>query len=160
MVNTKLFLNMALLLGLVFTGSAFAVASCAENAYQNACANCPFDNETGKMDQSCYKDYQGRGTACVAANYVVASVMHSEGKCGEIDRCAEKLTECKAQASSGNDKADCGPGQVAKCFASADMCVYNASEACTKQEPLCPMLTGIIMLVVGGALLAGFAKGQ
>jgi hypothetical protein len=82
----NLILKTIFALALVFSGSAFAAASCAADAYTKSCASCPFDNETGKMDQSCYQGYQAGGTGCVSTSYPMAAGLYAQGKCQSVHK--------------------------------------------------------------------------
>jgi hypothetical protein len=156
MAKLGLALKALAILAFFFFGASFA-ASCAADAYAKSCASCPFDNKTGKMDQSCYKGYQNSGTACVSTSYPVTAGLYAQGKCPEIDACASELSSCKSQYASGNDKADCAEGSVSTCFSAADACVRKAVAKCEDIKP-CPGQTGLIMLLAGAILIAGFIR--
>ncbi|MCX8175527.1 MAG: hypothetical protein N3E51_04970 [Candidatus Micrarchaeota archaeon] len=142
---------------LFLAGFAFA-ASCSVEAYRNACANCPFD-KSGKIDQKCKEGYKSGGIACVSATYPLMSAEYARGKCPRLDACAEMLQSCIAQYTSGNDKEDCASDSVRMCYQMSDACVDSAANQCPAQQE-CSVLTGLIMLVVFGAFLAGFIRKQ
>jgi len=132
-------------------------ASCIAEAYSKSCSSCPFD-EYGKMDSSCYNKYKSSGITCLSATYPLASAKYAQGICPQIDSCLSNLESCKAQYSSGNDRADCQEGSVSVCFASADACVRSAALKCEgiegELEPCRSSLLGMLVLLV----LVGIAK--
>ena len=159
MVKINFALKALVLLVFVFSGSVFAI-SCAQDAYRKSCANCPFDNETGKMDTACYKNYQSGGTGCVASSFPIAAMQYSKGNCSGIDACAEMLTACKAGYTLDNDKMDCEGQGVPSCFADADKCVENAAKAC-EGNPLAALpdtkMCPVGLILMAGLLFAAFA---
>lgn len=153
MEKIAILLTAALLLSLF--GTPFA-ATCSADSYSKACASCPFDGQ-GKMDQPCYQGFQAGGTACVASSYPLAAAKYAKGECPEIDACASELSSCKSQYSTGDDKADCNEGSTSVCFSAADQCVQKAVAKCEGVQA-CPAPTGLILLVLGGAFLAGYIR--
>jgi hypothetical protein len=134
---------------LVLASGAFA--GCAADAYAKACASCSFDKD-GKIDQSCSGGYQSSGTACVSASYPIMATQYAQGKCPQVDACADELRSCTAQYNSGNDKADCQEGSVGVCYAATDECVKQAAIKCGEIQKQCPGSSAAFVL-----LLAGFA---
>ncbi len=118
---------------LALAGLASA-ATCAEKSYQASCMKCSFD-QSGKMDQKCYEDYQGKGVTCLFTAYPVESVEYKMGSCPGIDTCVERLNTCKAMYSSGNDQMDCETGDINNCFVQGDICVAMATKDCSKPPP-------------------------
>jgi hypothetical protein len=135
----------------LMAGAAFA--GCASEAYSKTCASCAFDSN-GKVDQSCKGGYQSSGTTCVSASYPIMSAQYAQGKCPQVDSCAEELRSCTAQYSSGNDKADCEEGSTAVCYSAADACVRSAATKCGEIEKQCPgSSAGFILLFAGLAFV-------
>jgi len=141
---------------LIFSSVAFAGMTCSADAYARSCAGCTFD-ANGKIDQKCYQEKKSAGIGCVSAAHVIASTAYAQGKCPGIDTCASQLQACQSQVGTGNDKADCAEGSVSTCFATADICVDQASRECGEKPPECKAPTGMILLVVG-LVFAGFAR--
>lgn len=150
MSNVKFF---SLALGILAIAGV-AAAGCAGDAYSKACASCSFD-QSGRIDNSCQKGYQSSGTACVSASYPIMSAQYAQGKCPQVDSCADELRTCTAQYSSGNDKADCEEGSVSVCYAAADACVRQAAKSCGEIEAQCPGSSAIFIALFA---LLGFVK--
>lgn len=142
---------------LFLAGFSFA-ANCALNAYHESCVMCSFD-ANGTMNQTCYQAKQAAGTACVSTNYPITAAKYAAGQCPQIDACANALTACKAQASTGNDSADCQDLGVESCFTTADRCVVKADAECNPQ-PICPSSTGMVIAVVGVIFAAAYFRKQ
>lgn len=155
MAKYILFLTAAFAL-LLFSGAAFA-SSCAASAYSKTCASCSFD-ANGKVDASCKNGYQSSGVSCVATSHPIASAAYQQGKCPQIDACADELRSCTAQYSSGNDSADCKEGSVSVCYSASDSCVDRAAADCGEKPPECKAPAGLILLVVGSVFLFGYAR--
>ena len=149
MARTAFVIIVMLLLG----GMLFAV--CAYDAYEKACANCPFD-ENGKIDRSCSDSYRASGIACVSSKYPIMSAKYSAGKCPAVDACASELSSCVAQYSTGNDKADCQEGSVSVCYLESDQCIKSAAIKCGEIENECPGSTGLILFAILGVGLARY----
>lgn len=132
---------------LVFASGVFA--GCASDAYAKACASCSFDGY-GKIDQSCSGGYQSGGTACVSASYPIMAAQYAQGKCPQVDSCADELRSCTAQYNSGNDKADCQEGSIGICYAAADQCVKQAAVKCGEIEKQCPGSSASFILLFAG----------
>lgn len=146
-------IKLVFVFGLLFL-TGIVSAGCATDAYSKSCSSCSFDQH-GKMDSSCYGGYQSSAITCLSTKYPIASAKYSAGQCPGIDYCLSELNSCKAQYSSGNDKADCEEGSVAICFAAADECVKSAAIKCGEIEQECPgSSTGMMLLLV----LVGIAK--
>lgn len=128
MASGKLLGLLALLLILIPFSSA---ATCAEKSYTSSCAKCGFE-ASGKMDEACFQGYQARGTACLAAAYPAASFAYQMGSCPAIQTCIDRLQECKAIYTNGNDKNDCELGSIDHCFERGDACVAAAAADCNK----------------------------
>jgi len=94
-----------LLIVLLVSGIALA-ATCAEDAFVDACQNCQFD-EYGKMNQTCYESYQARGQTCVGTAYPGMATQYIMGGCPAIEACASNLQLCKNLYTTGNDSKDC-----------------------------------------------------
>ena len=124
-------------------------AGCASDAYAKACSSCSFDKD-GKIDQSCSKGFQDSGTACVSTTYPIMAAKYAQGKCPDVDTCAQDLQACTAQFGSGDDKADCAEGSVGSCYATADSCVKSAAIKCGEMEKQCPGSTATFVLIFGG----------
>ncbi len=114
--------------------ASLSSAGCATTAYQQACTLCNFDAQ-GKINQTCSQQYQESGTACVSAQYPVASAAFAAGKCPGIQTCADTLQTCKAAIASGNDSEDCQGGVMTQCFKDADLCVAKAAADCGDKVP-------------------------
>jgi len=139
-----------ILVGLVLSALAGAVfAGCASEAYQKACASCSFD-ANGKIDDSCRQGYQSSGTTCTSTSYPIMSAQYAQGKCPQVDACAEELHTCTAQYSSGDDRADCQEGSVAVCYSAADACTRSAAKACGEIEKDCPGSSATFLLLFLG----------
>ncbi len=133
MVNVKVLAVTAIVLAVLMAGTSFA-ATCAIKSYTTSCMKCSFDSY-GKMDQKCYEQYQNNGVACLFAAYPVESIQYKMGNCPAIDACIQKLETCKALYTSGNDKTDCGLGEIDHCFARGDACVADAVKHCDTPSP-------------------------
>jgi hypothetical protein len=139
--------------GILVMLSGAVFAGCAAEAYSKTCASCSFD-ANGKVDQSCKEGYQSSGTSCVSMSYPIMAAKYADGKCPEVDYCAEELRSCTAQYSSGNDLADCQEGSTAICYAAADQCVKSAAVKCGEIESPCPgSSAGFILLFAGLAFV-------
>lgn len=136
--------------------AGFAFAGCSESAYRSACSGCSFD-ANGKIDQSCMSGHKSAGIACVSSSYPLMAAEYAQGKCPMVDECASQLQACISQVGSGNDSADCAEGSATTCYATSDICVKQAAAKCPVQQP-CQAPVMLIMLVMGGVFLAGFAK--
>ena len=139
------------LLGLL-VGASFA-ASCAADAYRRSCASCSFD-ASGKIDRSCSDGYKNSGITCTSTSYPIMSGKYAAGQCPQVDACAEQLSSCVAQYSTGDDRADCQEGSVGVCYSAADACTRSAAIACGEVQQQCGAPTFILM---GMLALAGFA---
>lgn len=117
---------------LVLAANLSWAATCAEKSYLSSCSKCSFDNVSGKMDQACYEGYQSRGSACLVAAYPAAATMYQLGSCPAIQTCIDRLQECKALYTDGNDKNDCLSGSIDHCFEKGDACVAAAAADCNK----------------------------
>lgn len=148
---------LSILLIAIIGGAVFA--DCALDAYQKACASCPF-GANGKIDQSCSDRYRSSGVACVSASYPIMSAKYSAGKCPEVDVCASGLSSCLSQYSTGNDRADCQDSLVAACYAESDGCVKRAAIKCGEIEEECPGSAGIILLALAFGLFACNSRGN
>lgn len=135
-------------LGLMFALPAL-FAGCASDAYGKACASCTFD-AGGKIDQSCMGGYKASGTTCVSVSYPIMAAKYAKGECPAVDACAEELSSCVAQYSSGNDKADCEEGSVGVCYAAADSCTSSAARQCGEIEKQCPGSGATFILLFAG----------
>lgn len=136
------FLGLMLVLPALFAG-------CASDAYNKACASCTFDAD-GKIDQSCMGGYKASGTACVSTSYPIMAAKYARGECPAVDACAEELSSCVAQYSSGNDRADCTEGSVGVCYAAADSCTRSAAGQCGEIEKQCPGSAATFILLFAG----------
>jgi hypothetical protein len=119
---------------LIFLAAIVSIASaatCAEKSYADSCAKCGFD-ASGKMDPSCYQGYQTRGTACLFAAYPATATMYQMGSCPAVQICIDRLQECKALYTSGNDQYDCQMGSLDQCFERGDTCIEAAAQDCNK----------------------------
>lgn len=145
MAITKIFL-FCLVLSLA---AGLAFAGCASEAYQKACASCSFD-ANGKIDSSCQSGYQSSGTACVSTSYPIMSAQYAQGKCPQVDACADELRSCTSQYSTGDDRADCQEGSVGVCYSAADACTKRAAIACGEIEKQCPGTTATFLLLFLG----------
>jgi hypothetical protein len=129
---------------LVLASGSFA--GCASEAYSKTCGSCTFDSN-GKVDQSCKSGFTSSGTTCVSVSYPIMAAKYAEGKCPQVDSCADELRSCTAQYTTGNDSEDCREGSTAICYASADYCVKSAAIKCGEIESPCPgSATGFILL--------------
>jgi hypothetical protein len=108
-------------------------AGCAAEAYSKTCASCSFD-QYGKVDQSCSNGYKNSGTACVSTSYPLMAAKYAEGKCPQLEACADELRSCTAQYNSGDDKSDCAEGSALICYAAADLCTKSAAAKCNDLE--------------------------
>ena len=156
---TNLALKTLAVISFLFAGGLFA-SSCSTSAYRQSCASCLLPD--GKMDKECYNSQQSAGISCLSYSHPVAAAAYASGKCPGIDACSAELTSCKGRRSTGNDSYDCNEGSVASCFTDADLCVDKAAVKCGESAPgggsICPLPTGLIMLLIGGVFLAGFMR--
>jgi len=141
---------------LLFAGAVFA--DCAADAYTKACSSCSFD-ANGKIDKSCQQGYQASGTACVSSGHPIMAGKYAAGQCPQVDACAEELSSCAAQYSSGNDKADCQEGSVAVCYSAADQCTGQAAAKCGEVENPCKAPAAILLLLLGAVGFVSMKKG-
>jgi hypothetical protein len=139
-----------LLIALLVCGAAYA-STCSYDAFMQACHSCTFD-ASGKMNQSCYEQYQQSGQSCVAVTYPVLAGVYKAGKCPQVDTCASELQSCKSIYETGNDSADCNNPQIEECFIQSDVCVDKAASACAGVSlSSCPLMM-ILPAILGGAL--------
>jgi hypothetical protein len=120
-------------IGILVLLSGAVFAGCASEAYSKTCNSCSFD-ANGKVDRSCSDGYKNGGTACVSTSYPLMAAKYSEGKCPQLESCADELRSCTAQYNSGDDKADCAEGSAAVCYAAADLCTKSAAAKCNDLE--------------------------
>lgn len=132
--------------GLLMLSFSFA-ADCARESYVKSCSHCTFE-ESGKMEQSCYKSQESAGQSCFAASYPITSMKYANGECPQIDECSAQLQQCKAMLTSGNDKTDCEQAYLADCFYQADACMADAAKECETEFKPCP-LSLIMMALLG-----------
>ncbi len=119
---------------LVVLSSISFAETCAEKSYSVSCNKCTFD-VYGKMDQTCYQKYQSSGKACLFGAYPIESAEYVAGACPAVDVCINRLTDCKAIYTSGNDKQDCYAENIDHCFIRADNCVALAVKNCSGTPP-------------------------
>ncbi len=118
---------------LLLISSSYA-ASCAQKSYSTSCSKCKFSKD-GKMDQTCYDNYQTSGKTCLFAAYLLESMEYTAGNCPAIDICVDRLQACKALYSSQNDQLDCETGSITNCFVQGDRCVAAAVKDCKGTPP-------------------------
>jgi hypothetical protein len=159
-----------IILVLAFVSLGFA-ARCAESAYLDSCQNCPFNADTGKMDESCYKQYQAEGIACTSSTYPIAAAKYAIGECPQISACSAKLTACKGSTGyqGADDKKDCQDSVyeqqgVVECFAEADTCVAAAAVACGEAPPAptggCGGSALVLAFLTVGSVFAWMKQGK
>jgi hypothetical protein len=154
MAITKTMMVFAILLVLI-SGS---FAGCASEAYAKTCASCGFDKD-GKVDQSCSEGYKNGGTACVSTSYPMMAAKYAEGKCPQVDTCADQLRSCISQYNSGNDKADCAEGSAGVCYATTDACIKSAAAKCNDLEAeTCPNPIEIFSFIFAGLVFVKIRK--
>ncbi|MFN7991504.1 MAG: hypothetical protein U0R44_05080 [Candidatus Micrarchaeia archaeon] len=150
--------HISLMIGLIMLAGTSYAMGCAEDAYSKACNSCSFDKD-GKIDQSCSSGYQSSGKTCVSTSYPIMAAKYAEGKCPDVDSCADELRSCTAQYSTGNDNADCLEGSVAVCYSAADACVRSAASKCGEIQNPCLGSTATFMLLFGGMAFLRIRKG-
>lgn len=136
---------------LAFAGLSFADANCAVEHYEKSCSSCSFDEENGKMDETCYDKHEGDATSCIVANYPMAVISSTKEKCPYFAKCSLDLSACKNRLTSGNDKTDCETGQLRQCFVDADQCAFSAAEDCEEEYGICHGMV-FILAILGGTL--------
>lgn len=151
-------LLLVLCLFVALSSISFAVATCSENAYREACNQCPFDRN-GKMDTACYEAKKQAGIGCITSAYPVAAAKYASGKCPQISTCISKLKKCDEAASTGNDMLDCVGGARVSCYIQADRCIMNAATECEAPEREVCGFFAILLFIGGGLCLAAF-KGK
>lgn len=114
---------------LFLAGFSHAKATCAFDSFMKACDSCTFD-ANGKMDQQCWKQYEGEGTTCLGLSYPMMSVKYSMGFCPQMDECVQRLSACKERYKSGSDAADCNNLDMIQCFDIGDNCAQAANAVC------------------------------
>lgn len=119
---------------IMFLASVSSAATCAEKAYYASCTKCTFDSN-GKMNQTCYNNEQNAGKTCLFTAYPIESTEYSLGNCPAIDVCINRLQECKALYTTGNDEEDCASGSIDHCFVAGDICVAEAVKNCSGVPP-------------------------
>jgi hypothetical protein len=142
------------------SGIAYAM-DCATSAYVDSCNKCTF-NASGTMNQVCYDYWQSYGKRCIAEKRPMLASAYSNGKCPEVDACAQELKSCKSAVSTGNDQQDCLNPLVGTCFTDADACVAKAENTCdaglgmTLDEAInwCPFPIFMVFLLAAGLFYA------
>lgn len=135
--------------------SAFSYAGCSENSYVAGCSSCKFDNATGKFDRSCTDAKKNEGIACLSASYPIAMSNYKAGNCSAVDTCISDLNYCTADASSGNETADCAEGSMRTCYSMADTCFNKAAQKCSDiKMPACGAPASLALIAGGASIFA------
>jgi hypothetical protein len=130
---------------------------CAASAYTSSCSKCSFDS-SGKMNQTCYQEWQNWGTKCIAEKRPMLANAYHDGLCSEVDACKKQLQTCQSSSSAGSDKLDCLNPMVGQCYLEADACVADAEKTCDAGIGMtvdgflnwCPFPVFMVLLLIAG----------
>ncbi|VVB51768.1 Uncharacterised protein [uncultured archaeon] len=139
-MKMKTFLFALALFALVLSAPSALASTCAKDGYTTACWACQ-NQDTGAFDtitDVCKAKGKARASACMVANYPMASAKYFDGKCPTLERCIEQLQTCDAQQCTGDTHEKCtsvihGFGSCSDCYVAADKCSTLAAKNCDLQ---------------------------